>query len=99
VLFYNGNIYRPVPLAYSFHMKKSHESMHTLLNCMDYDECKWKICRDFEGIGTVTWYVTKFALNTAVSYINGTITMRNITMHIKTGLSDALSLQENEHFF
>jgi hypothetical protein len=26
VLLHNGNIYPPVPLAYSFHMKKSHES-------------------------------------------------------------------------
>jgi hypothetical protein len=52
----------------------------------------------FEGIGTVIWYVTKVTLNTAVSYVNGTIMMRNITMYTKTGLSDILSLQENEHF-
>jgi hypothetical protein len=52
----------------------------------------------FEGIGTVTWYVTKVTLNTAVSYVNGTITTRNITMYVKTGLSDVLSLQKNEHF-
>jgi len=53
----------------------------------------------YEGIGTVTWYVTKFALNTAVSYVNGTFTMRKTTMYIKTVFGDVLSLQENEHFF
>jgi hypothetical protein len=52
----------------------------------------------FEGIGTVTWYVTKFTLNTAISYVNGTIMTRNITMYIKIGLSDVLSLQENKHY-
>jgi hypothetical protein len=49
----------------------------------------------FEGIETVTWYVTKVTLNTAVSYVNGTIMTRNITRHIKTDFSDVLSLQKN----
>jgi len=49
----------------------------------------------FDGIGTVTWYVTKVTVNTAVSHVNGTITMRNITRYIKTGFSDILSLQKN----
>jgi len=39
-----------------------------------------------EGTGTVTCYVTKFALNTAVSYVNGTVTMRSITKYINTGV-------------
>lgn len=48
VFLHNGNIYPPVPLAYSFHVKKSHESICSLLNSMDYDECKWKMCGDMK---------------------------------------------------
>jgi hypothetical protein len=48
----------------------------------------------FEGIGNVTWHVTKVTVNTAISHVNGTITTRNITRHIKTGFSDVLSLKK-----
>jgi hypothetical protein len=50
-VLHNGNIYPSVPLAYSVHMKESHESMHTLLNCIAYDKFKWKICGDLKVLG------------------------------------------------
>jgi hypothetical protein len=40
VLLHNDNIYSSVPLAYSVHIKETHGSMHTLLNCIDYDKYK-----------------------------------------------------------
>ena len=46
VLRHSGNIYPSVPLAHSVHMKQSHERMRTLLNYIDYDKHKWKICGD-----------------------------------------------------
>ncbi|GFG38379.1 hypothetical protein Cfor_03177, partial [Coptotermes formosanus] len=51
VLLHHGNIYPSVPLAYSAHMKESHEYMHTLLNCMHCDMFKWKICGDLKVLG------------------------------------------------
>ena len=51
VLLHNGNIYPSVPLAYSVNMKQSYECMHTLLNCIDYDKYKWKICGDLNVLG------------------------------------------------
>jgi hypothetical protein len=48
VLLHNGTIYPSVPVAYSVHMKESHESMHALLNCIDYDKFKWKICGELK---------------------------------------------------
>ena len=51
VLLHNGNIYPSVPLAYSVHMKETHGSMHTLLNCIDYDKYKWKICGYLKVLG------------------------------------------------
>jgi hypothetical protein len=40
VLLLYGNIYLSIPLAYSIHMKESHESMRTLINCSKYDKYK-----------------------------------------------------------
>jgi hypothetical protein len=51
VLLHNGNIYPSVPQAYSVYMKESHESMHALLNCIDYDQFKRKVCGDLEVLG------------------------------------------------
>ena len=50
-LRHNGNIYPSVPLAYSVHKKETHGSMHTLLNCIDYDKYKWKIFGDLKVLG------------------------------------------------
>jgi hypothetical protein len=51
VLLHHGNIYPSVPLAYSVHMKETHGSMHSLLNCIDYDKYKWKMCGDLKVLG------------------------------------------------
>ena len=48
MLLHSGNVYPSVPLAYSVQMKESHEIMRTLLNFLDYDKYKWKICRDLK---------------------------------------------------
>jgi len=51
VLLHDDTVYPSVPLAYSVHMKESHERMRTSLNCIDYDRNKWKICRDLKELG------------------------------------------------
>jgi len=51
VILHNDNVYPTVPLAYSVHMKETHERMRTLLSCVDYDRNKWKICRDLKELG------------------------------------------------
>jgi len=48
----------------------------------------------FESTGTFTWYAAKVTLNAAVSYTNETLATKNITMYVKTGLSDTISLRE-----
>jgi hypothetical protein len=45
VLLHNGNIYPSVRLTYSVHMKDPKESMRIVLNCIDCDRYRWKICR------------------------------------------------------
>jgi hypothetical protein len=37
-----------VPLAYSVHTKDSYARIRTLLNYIDFDKYKWKICRDLK---------------------------------------------------
>ena len=57
VRLHNGNIYPPVPLPYSVHTKGSHEGMRTLPICIDYDKCRWKICRYLEVLGLLLQFV------------------------------------------
>jgi hypothetical protein len=37
VFLHNDGVYPSVSLAYSVHMKESHEGVCTLLNCIDHD--------------------------------------------------------------
>jgi hypothetical protein len=95
VLLHNGNFYPSVPLAYSVHMKQSHISMHTLLNRIDYDKFKWKICGDLKVLGLLLGMqqgYTKYCC--CLCEWDSRDKKRNITMYIKTGFSDTLSLQE-----
>jgi len=51
VRLHNGNIHPSVPLAFSVHMKGSHENMRNLLGCIDCDSCRWKIWGDLNVLG------------------------------------------------
>jgi hypothetical protein len=92
VLLHNDNIYSPVPLAYSVHMKESQETMRTLLNCIDYDKFKWKICGDLK--------VLELLLGMQQGYTKYCCFLCEWDSHDKKtslytyGLSDTLSVQE-----
>lgn len=47
-LVHNGNHKPTIPVAYSKIMKESYESMQKLLDDLNYNDHKWKICADFK---------------------------------------------------
>ena len=44
--FHSGNIHPPVPIACCVHLKGSHESIRTVLICIDCDVYRWKTSGD-----------------------------------------------------
>ncbi|ESO05353.1 hypothetical protein HELRODRAFT_171733 [Helobdella robusta] len=48
VLLHNGNHFPSVPIGHAAHMKETYLNMKTLLNPINYNEHKWKICGDLK---------------------------------------------------
>ena len=46
VLLHNGNRLHSVPIDHAVHMKETYINMKALLNSINYNEHKWKICCD-----------------------------------------------------
>ena len=63
VLIHIGNEKPSIPIAYAANMNESYETMHLVINSIQYDKYKWHICGDFKVIalllGLQTGY-TKF---------------------------------------
>ena len=53
VLLHNGNIYPPIPLAYSLQMKEDYENVKQLLIKINYAQFKWYVCGDFKMLGVL----------------------------------------------
>lgn len=51
VLLHNGNEQPSVPLAYSTKMKETRENMRLILEKLNYQEHKWRICSDLKVVG------------------------------------------------
>ena len=50
VLLQNGNRLPSVPIGHAVHMKETYINMKVLLNSINYNEHKWKICGDLKVI-------------------------------------------------
>lgn len=51
VLLYNGNEKPSIPIAHTTTLKETYNSMKTILNAIQYDKFKWKICGDLKVVG------------------------------------------------
>lgn len=54
VLLHNGNKKPSIPLAHAVNIKESYESMEKVLDVIQYDKQKWKICADLKVVALVT---------------------------------------------
>ena len=50
VLLHNRNKYPSIPIAHSFHLKKSYDNMKLLLEAIKYSEYQWILCGDLKVI-------------------------------------------------
>lgn len=50
VLLHNGNQKPSLPVAYASHSKETYETMKTLLDHIEYDKHRWKICADLKVV-------------------------------------------------
>jgi len=50
VLLHNGNTLHFIPVGHSVHNKESHENIKILMEAINYDKFKWKICGDLKVI-------------------------------------------------
>ena len=50
VLLHNGKRIPSVPIGHAVHMKETYINMKVLLNSINYNEHKWKICGDLKVI-------------------------------------------------
>jgi hypothetical protein len=50
VLLHNGNDVASLPLAHSFTLKETYDSMKTILNLLRYDSHQWLLCGDLKVI-------------------------------------------------
>ncbi|UYV78509.1 hypothetical protein LAZ67_16001816 [Cordylochernes scorpioides] len=55
VLLHNGNKFPSVPIAQTFNMKESYESMKLLLKKVEYDRYSWKICDCLNEVEAAAW--------------------------------------------
>jgi hypothetical protein len=65
VLHRNGNRFPSVPLAHTANMMESYESMKLLLERIQYDEFKWKLCCDLKVVALLA---SRTGRNTSYSY-------------------------------
>lgn len=54
VLLHQGNKKPSIPLAHAVNMKETYESMALLLNLINYNDHKWKICSDLKVVAMLT---------------------------------------------
>jgi len=50
VLLQNGNTLPSIPVGHSMHNKESYENMKILVEVINYDKLKWRICGDLKVI-------------------------------------------------
>ena len=50
VLLHTGNCLPSVPIGHADHMKETYINMKVLLNSINYNEQKWKVCGDLKVI-------------------------------------------------
>jgi len=58
LLLRNGNTLASIPVGHSVH-KESYENMKILMEAINYDKFKWKICADLKVISLTTWTTTR----------------------------------------
>jgi hypothetical protein len=62
VLLHNGNVFAPIPVAHSIHLKKTYDSLKRLLNSVNYKAHGLLVCGDFRVIalllGLQVGYIT-----------------------------------------
>lgn len=59
VLLHNGNVLPSIPVAYTVDTKETYESMQSILEIVQYNRHKWKLCGDFKDTQSfVASYVT-----------------------------------------
>lgn len=54
VLLHIGNIYPSVPIAYSTSMRETYENMKIILDAINYNQHKWKVCCDLKVVALLT---------------------------------------------
>jgi hypothetical protein len=74
-------------------MKLSYERMHTLLNCIDYDKYKWKICGDLEVLGLLLAIQQGYIKYCCFKCERDSRDKKHCYV-VQTGLSDRLSFQK-----
>lgn len=54
VLLHIGNEHPSIPIAYATNLKESYESMKAILDLIQYNDHKWKICCDLKVVALLT---------------------------------------------
>lgn len=54
VLLHNGNLKPSIPIAHSTHAKESYSSIKKVLDLINYNDYKWKICCDLKVVAILT---------------------------------------------
>jgi hypothetical protein len=54
VLLHVNNNFPAIPIGYSRTLKESYDSMKQILELIQYDNFKWKVCSDLKVIGLLT---------------------------------------------
>ena len=94
VLPHNGNTLPSIPVGHSVFNKELYENMKILMEAINYDEFKWRICSDIKWL---RYYLNNNndSQNIAASFVNGTAELSLFITQERIGLPENLWNQES----
>lgn len=66
VLLYRDSSKKPVPIMYAVGMKETYDTMNLILNCIEYDEHKWRVNCDFKVLSLLSGMQTGYTKHCCV---------------------------------
>lgn len=89
VLFHNGNVYAPIPVAHSVTLMEEYQNLDFLLAKLKYNNHNWKLCGNLK-IMTILLGQQRVSRNTRVLFANGIAVLVISIMSEKIGRSDRI---------